>query len=52
MYNRKGALFIDYLRRTFIDSEEYRSNIVQYYIHQNPIHHKFCDRLGGRSIHL
>ena len=43
-YNRKGALFIDYLRRTLISDEEYLRNIVLY-IHQNPIHHKMCNKL-------
>ena len=43
-HNRKGALFIDYLRRTLISDEEYLRNIVLY-IHQNPIHHKLCNRL-------
>lgn len=37
-FNRKGALFIDYLRRTMISDVEYLRNIVLY-IHQNPIHH-------------
>ncbi len=43
-HNRKGALFIDYLRRTLISDEEYLRNIVTY-IHQNPIHHKMCTKL-------
>ena len=43
-HNRKGALFIDYLRRTLISEEEYLRNMVLY-IHQNPIHHKICNRL-------
>ena len=43
-HNRKGALFIDYLRRTLISDEEYLRNMVLY-IHQNPIHHKICNRL-------
>ena len=43
-HNRKGALFIDYLRRTLISDEEYLRNMVLY-IHQNPIHHKMCNRL-------
>ena len=43
-HNRKGALFIDYLRRTLISEEEYLRNMVLY-IHQNPIHHKMCNRL-------
>ena len=43
-YNRKGALFVDYMRRTLIDTEEYLKNIVLY-IHQNPIHHGYCNRI-------
>lgn len=27
-FNRKGALFIDYLKRTLIDSDDYLKNIV------------------------
>ena len=41
MYNRKGALFIDYMKRKSITSEKYFSRLVQY-IHQNPVHHNFC----------
>lgn len=37
-FNRKGALFIDYMRRVLISDEEYLRNLVLY-IHQNPIHH-------------
>ena len=33
-FNRKGALFIDYLRRTLVFDEEYLRNLVLY-IHQN-----------------
>lgn len=43
-FNRRGALFIDYLRRTLISDEEYLRNMILY-IHQNPIHHKMCNRL-------
>ena len=45
MYNRKGALFIDYLRRKQITDNNYFSKIVQY-IHNNPIHHNFCKIVG------
>lgn len=41
MYSRKGALFIDKLRRVEITDKKYFLNCVQY-IHQNPIHHNFC----------
>jgi REP element-mobilizing transposase RayT len=44
MFFRKGSLFIDYLKRTLIDTENYLKNIVLY-IHHNPINHKYCDRL-------
>ena len=44
-YKRKGALFIDYLRRIEITGEEYLRNLVLY-IHQNPIHHKFSKRIN------
>jgi putative transposase len=43
-FKRKGALFIDYLKRTKISREEYLRNLILY-IHQNPIHHKFCNRI-------
>ena len=35
---------MDYVRRTLISDEEYLKNIVLY-IHQNPIHHKMCNKL-------
>ena len=44
-YNRKGALFIDYLRRIEICDEEYQRNLT-IYIHQNPINHRFCDSIN------
>jgi len=40
-FNRKGALFIDYLRRVLVSEEEYLKNLVLY-IHQNPVHHNCC----------
>ncbi len=43
-FKRKGALYIDYLRRTEISSEEYLRNSILYIL-QNPIHHKFCNRI-------
>lgn len=45
MYNRKGALFIDYLRRKQIESDEqFRATV--YYIHNNPVHHGYCTDLS------
>lgn len=40
-FDRKGALFIDYLRRTLVLDEAYLRTLVLY-IHQNPIHHNCC----------
>ncbi len=44
MYSRKGALFIDYLRRKQITDSSYFTKLVQY-IHNNPIHHNFCKNI-------
>ncbi len=44
MYNRKGALFIDYLRRKEINDNNYFTKLVQY-IHNNPVHHNFCNKV-------
>lgn len=41
MYERKGALFLDYTRRKEVSSDKYLSNLI-YYIHHNPVHHRFC----------
>ena len=43
-YDRKGALFIDYMKRKLIHSDDYLKKVVLY-IHQNPIHHKYCNQL-------
>ena len=45
MYNRKGALFIDYLRRKEIESDEQFHATVRY-IHRNPVHHGYCTDLS------
>ncbi len=41
VFNRKGALFIDYLQREQVETEDYFTTLVSY-IHQNPVHHGFC----------
>lgn len=40
-FNRKGALFIDFLRRKPIETEAYFTTLLAY-VHQNPVHHAFC----------
>lgn len=43
-YNRKGGLFIDYLRRVEIKSDSQFGATV-FYIHKNPVHHGYCDKM-------
>ncbi len=42
-YNRTGSLFEKNLRRKLIDSQEYLKKVILY-IHNNPVHHHFCER--------
>ena len=44
-YNRRGALFVDYLRRKSISSDRYLMNVI-HYIHFNPVHHGYCSDLN------
>ncbi len=43
-FKRKGALFIDYTRRKIINHEAYLYRLL-HYIHYNPIHHGFCNKI-------
>ena len=44
MYDRKGSLFLDNVKRKKIGEESYFTAIV-FYIHYNPIHHGFAKRI-------
>jgi putative transposase len=44
LYDRKGALFIDYLRRVPIEDESQLLNTL-FYIHNNPVHHRLCGKM-------
>lgn len=45
MYGRKGSLFIDYLRRSRVNSEwDLRSFI--FYVHKNAVHHGYTSKIG------
>ncbi len=44
MYNRKGSLFIPNFKKKEVDSDEYITNVI-FYIHHNPVHHGFTDRI-------
>ncbi|WP_295202422.1 transposase [uncultured Chryseobacterium sp.] len=37
-YNRKGSLFLDYLRRKRVNDEKYLTKLL-HYIHNNPVNH-------------
>jgi len=44
-YKRKGALFLDYMKRKSVTDEKYLSNLL-HYIHYNPVHHGICKKIG------
>ena len=45
MYNRKGALFIDYLKRTKVEKESDFASYL-FYIHKNAVHHNYSKKIG------
>jgi len=42
--SRKGALFMDYLRRVQIKTDE-QFFATLFYIHKNPVHHALCEKM-------
>ena len=44
-YTRKGSLFMDYLRRVKIESDEQMGKTL-FYVHKNPVHHGFTKQIG------
>lgn len=44
-YNRKGALFIDRLRRVEIQSADQYSSTI-FYVHKNAVHHGYCSEIS------
>lgn len=44
LYSRKGALFIDYVKRSEIQSDVYFQNCL-HYIHHNAVRHGLCDSI-------
>lgn len=45
MYNRKGSLFIDYLKRSAAETEP-DINSFMFYIHGNSVHHGLTNKIG------
>ena len=43
--NRKGGLFIDYLRRVEINRDSQFGSTI-FYIHKNPVHHGYTDTIS------
>ena len=43
-YNRKGALFMDYMRRVEVTKDEQYTGTI-FYIHKNAVHHGYCNSL-------
>ncbi len=44
MYNRKGSLFMDYLRRVEI-VDDIQIGATLFYIYKNPVHHGYCNKI-------
>lgn len=42
--NRKGALFIDYLRKVLVDDDA-QFGATAFYIHKNSVHHGYCKNM-------
>ena len=45
LYQRKGSLFIDFLKRVKIDSQAQLCSTA-FYIHKNPVHHGYCNSIA------
>lgn len=44
-YNRKGSLFLDFLKRKRVDDEKYLIKLL-HYIHNNPLNHGFVEDIN------
>src|SRR6478609_1531682 len=44
-YNRKGALFMNYLKRNIVRKDADFSNYI-WYIHKNAVHHQLSQSIG------
>ena len=44
-FSRKGALFMDYLKRSRVEKESDFASFV-FYIHKNAVHHSLCKQIG------
>ncbi len=44
MYNRRGSLFLDNLKRKKVENKDYMIKLI-HYIHYNPVHHGFVKNI-------
>jgi len=44
MYQRKGSLFMDYMRRVAVTKDDQYGATI-FYIHKNPVHHGLCKKI-------
>ncbi len=45
MYNRRGGLFMDYLKRSVVEKDTDFTTFI-FYIHKNAVHHGICKKIG------
>ncbi len=53
VFDRKGSLFVDKVKRKLVYDEQYLTTLIVY-IHKNPVHHGLCNeisRWGFSSYH-
>ncbi len=46
IYNRKGALFIDYLKRSVVEKDSDLISFI-FYTHKNALHHGYTNKMGA-----
>ena len=49
MYDRKGGLFIDYMKRTEAETDADITSFI-FYIHKNAVHHGLSKKIGDWSF--
>lgn len=50
MYNRKGTLFMDFVKRNKAETDDDITSFI-FYIHKNAVHHGLCKQIGEWKYH-